>query len=248
MRTLLKVVFSWLVVVFLCYKYVYLQLGLLDDHVKRLIGLFFLVIGAFFLAGSETAIAHVNEGDLWEWHEQTQTERKALQAMRAHNNSLLQLVKYCGHKLRFHGCYSWKSRFWVSKETVILEQRLAMVVICNNIININMALLLATCLLHSVSFLNGSNMPHHFPVPSPVSFLDEFLPLAGEVGFSSVGVTILLLIVAELLPKALGYRFPEGFLKISTYVMLPLQWARLPGVFADGLGYPINRFIGKQQK
>ena len=123
-----------------------------------------------------------------------------------------------------------------------------MVVICNNVININMGLLLAACLVESKSFLNGSNMPHHFPVPSSVSFLDKFLPLAGEAGFSSVGVTIVLLLVAELLPKALAWKFPESFLKISTYVMLPLQLARLPGIFADGLEYPIDFAVGKKTK
>jgi hypothetical protein len=205
---------TWGVLCLLLYKYVYLQLGLINGHFLYLSILVLLIVFAFFLAGSETALSNVGPSDLALWGLETDQAREALYLKLAQNTGYRKIWTPFA-KRGFYLRNSCRTNFWVRDRKVNVQDRLGIVVVCNNIININLVILLAICLTKSSWFLNGANMPRHLPSFGTASFLDRFLPLAGDAGFSSVGVTVILLVLAELIPKKLALHDPMKFLRIS---------------------------------
>lgn len=230
---------TWAVVLFLLYKYVVLQFGLVNDHVPYLLVLGLLLCVSISLAGSETALSKIASPDLAQWDSDVEKEKNKFHLKLNQKTGLSRFFTPL-EKLLFYLCYSCRTKFWVRRGQVDIQDRLSMIVTCNNIININMVILLAKCLTQSPVFLNGANISRHLVFFGGFTFLDKWLPLAGDAGFSSVGVTLILLIIAELIPKKIALHDPMGFLRSSTFLLIPLGWCRIPGIFAEGLAMPIN--------
>jgi len=245
MTQIVKLSATWAVIALLLFKYVYLQLGLMNDHIFVLLSLLLLLSFAFFLAGAETALTTVNSAELALWGLENAKAREALCVELSKLKKVRRTLQTPLAKSHFYLTNSCRTDFWVQDNKVNVQDRLSMVIVCNNIININMVILLAICLIQSSSFLNGVSMPGYLPVFGTNATLDRYLPLAGDAGFSSVGVTLILLFVAELVPKKIANQYPMRFLRVCTFWLVPLGWLKVPGILAEGLAWPINAVCKK---
>jgi ABC-type multidrug transport system fused ATPase/permease subunit len=241
--TWIKVLLAWTIAGLLLYKYVILQWYLLNFNSLYLSAIAVLLFVSFCLAGSESAITQIasRSGGITDWQNATRRAEEKL----TEKLTKLTGLKCCFIPFRKAWFYLFSScpiNFWChGSDEVDIEDRVSFITICNNVININIVILLAKCLTQSTSFSNDANMPQFF-ARHGCTFLD-WLPLAGDAGFSSVGVALIIVIVAELLPKQMALRNSEKFLRRFTVFLMPFRLLVVPELCTDGLADSIKRFV-----
>jgi len=238
---------TWIVVALLLYKHIYLQLDLVRaGSVVNFILLFVLAAVSFVLAGSETAIAATPIPQILEWHQRLEDDRQEInRALSAATFNRIGFIRPLAAVL-YYFLFTSRTELFIQPSptgpVVNPERCLTMVVICNNVININMSILLLRCLSDSAGFV--SDMPA-LPLLGSLSSWEGVLPLPGSAGFASVGVTILLLMLGEIVPKKLASRAKIGFLYWSSWVVVLFSWIQVPRIFSHSIEMPVDWLFRK---
>jgi hypothetical protein len=237
MRRFIRVSVFGLLLFFLLYKYVYLQLGLIKAHEGPLLALLgtFAVI-SFVLAGSETAITKISDGELTTWHaEVSEVHTKIVEALKNPIFDEIKVIRKLADRIYRFLHFSRTDLFIREQDgvpVVDIDGCVSMIVTCNAIINLNIAVLLPLCLLNTSVFVDS--MPS-LPLIGYALRLEPRLLLPGSAGFTSVGVTIILLLAVELIPKKLALSNPIAFFGWSSFLIVLLQKLWLPSAFAETL-------------
>jgi hypothetical protein len=217
---------------FLLYKYNYLQFHL----VKADTGALFTVIVVLFLlsgllSGMETAITNADPRELLKWQDAAMTELSTINQLLLNPVfDRIKLIRWIADRCYYLTYLAAPDLIIGPGPEVDSKRSVALIVTTNDIINVNMAVLLSLCLADQKTFAYG--MPP-LPLVGNVSGLDHILPLAGSAGFTSVGVSIILLFLAEIVPKRLALTHSIKFVRRSSLVLVFLERIWLPTLLSD---------------
>jgi hypothetical protein len=233
MKSIIASIVAWVLIIFLVYNYIYLQWYLVrPNHGGIFLVLVLLVFFSFILSGSETAISGVPDTTLKKWHADAEQPRNDL--AKHLSNPIIQkirVIRPVGIAL-FSICYCWRPGLFVRRQggnpLINRASVLIMVVILNNIINANITVMFIV-LLYDVCEL--STKP---------AVLPDWLPMAGSAGFTSIGASVLLVLLGEIVPKKLATSDAFGFLQKSSWLIAVISLFYLPVMIARGVEAPID--------
>lgn len=231
------------------YKYIVLQIALVDIHAKTMWAIItILLFISFVLGGFEAAITSVNEGTLAEWLEEIDGEKRAL--VGALSSSGLDLVGFLVRPIGLLAFYLLRTiriqsftDFDIATGRSINQQKCVVLMLTLGvIIDVNVTILFGMAIYTSQIFIHLSFIPEFI---GNQTFIDGYLPLAGSEGFQSIGVSLILLLFIEAAPKKIALGQPLRFLKITSWIIGIIYIFYVPRRLAEEIDDAVGFLIRK---
>jgi hypothetical protein len=113
-----------------------------------------------------------------------------------------------------------------------IEKCISLTLTAGVIIDVNITVLFSLALQSSDVF-SHNGLSFGFIGQNPT--LEKWLPLAGSSGFTSVGVSIIILLFVEALPKKAAYKSPELFIRYGALFIAPIYLAYVPKLISENV-------------
>jgi CBS domain containing-hemolysin-like protein len=236
----------WLFFLFLLYKYVLLQLGLVKPgSALQWVIILLLVVVSFVIGGFETAVTTVDDSEISAWLDRIGVRWSQIDEALAGEqfNGIRIVVHPVARALHYVTEVLAVAAFSETRRSIILgqvheirifnvEKCIALMLTVSVIIDVNITVLFSSALRNSDVFVkNRLEMPYI----SGGNLFDSLLPLPGSAGFTSVGVSLLMLVLIETLPKRIGYRNPSGFLRRFGWIVGLIYLLYLPRIISSNM-------------
>lgn len=223
----------YLFLAFLIYKYVLLQLYLIDTSVWYLwIVIAILLFISFFIGGFETALNRTGDaaisGIVHSMSLQKSAVWQSLEADHFKKTGIRPAARLIYYIMKELPLVPFTTKDGNQLRQFDIEKCLVLMSTIGVIIDINVTVIFARALIKSDVFASDALA---IPYVDNAVF-NKILPMAGSDGFTAVGVSLLMLFLIEAVPKKLAARDPQRFFNVGMAVVLFVCFATLGVIVA----------------
>ena len=239
MKSKIAYTIVWIAVALIFYKYVITQTELIQPGKwKAWVAIACLIIVSFALGGFETAVTSMDEGAISNWLHETSLRRDDLETALAGSafnsippiRAIASFLYYMKEELVFE-TFTVKDQA-SGRRVQRIASSVALMLTMGVIIDVNITVLFSHALADSDIFsINSFSIPHI----SDNKFWNNILPLPGKDGFTSVGVSMIMLVFIETVPKLIAMKHSKKFIVYANWIVGIVYLIYIPSVLSDGV-------------
>jgi hypothetical protein len=237
----------YLLLAFLLYKYVILQIGLINPNSWYIWAvILILLVLSFAIGGFEASVIMSGDSEMSQLlHEMSLQKSRIEQSLSEdhfRNTGIRPIARLRYYIIRELPLYPFTLKLaGGNRRTFSIERCLVLMSTMSVIIDVNVTVLFSMALISSKSFAtNILSLPF---MNSPT--LNDLLPMPGSDGFTSVGVSLVMLILIETTPKKIAARYPQKFFKFGKLIIASVCILSLGTIviISSRLEHMVDRFI-----